>query len=267
YVADILLDNAIAKVCPNQITFATQFTYIFAVSLIKISILLFYKSIFTTPRFAIAADTFGVGVVLWTITFFFATLFQASPIPKNWYPSLPGSTIDEFAMYWAAAATELFLDVATLILPWTIIWKLRMNLYWTPLLKASQDDLTNIFIWTAIEPCMGVICACLPTLGPVFQGGYLPESLLGSFKSYLLLLSRSNRSKSSVENDVGREKLEQFHSTPVEAFHRMPEDAVISTNVHGRQLNDVENQAIPAEGIVVNTKLSTSDDDSRAFGR
>lgn len=113
---------------PNQVTFWTQFTYLFAVSLIKISILLFYKSIFgTTRRFAIAVNVLGVSVLLWTITFFFASLFQAWPIQKNWYPELPGTTINEFAMYWSAAVTELFLDIATLILPWTIIWKLHLS--------------------------------------------------------------------------------------------------------------------------------------------
>lgn len=114
---------------------------------------------------------------------------------------------------------------------------------------------------------MGVICACLPTLGPVFQGGHSPESILDSLKSYLQLLSRSNRSKSSVENDFDLEKLEQLHGAPTEAFHRRPGDAVISTKVHEGQLDDVENQTIPAEVITVHTKLPTSDDGSRVFGR
>lgn len=114
---------------------------------------------------------------------------------------------------------------------------------------------------------MGVICACLPTLGPVFQGGHSTESLIGSLKSYLQLLSRSNRSKSSVGNEFDREQLEQSNGSPARSFHRIPEDAIIMTKVHGRQLNDVENQTIPLEEIVVHTKLSTSDNGSRMFGR
>lgn len=114
---------------------------------------------------------------------------------------------------------------------------------------------------------MGVICACLPTLGPVFQGGHSAESLIGSLKSYLQLLSRSNRSKSSVENEFDREKLEQSHGSPGRSFVRMPEDAIVSTKVHGRQLNDVESQTIPSEGIVVHTKLSTSNGGGRMLGR
>jgi len=65
-------------------------------------------------------------IIIWTITFFFASLFQTYPIDLNWYPMLPGHVINEFAMYLALACTELVLDVATLTLPWTIIWQLRM---------------------------------------------------------------------------------------------------------------------------------------------
>lgn len=53
--------------------------------------------------------------------------------------------------------------------------------YLSPAAQASEDftyDLANIIIWSAIEPCFGIICACLPTLGPIFRGRS-PESLIG----------------------------------------------------------------------------------------
>lgn len=110
-----------------QITFWTQFTYIFAVSLIKLSILLFYQSIFSTHKFRLAVKIFKVILFLWTIAFFFASLFQAWPISYNWNEYQPGHTINEISMYLALACSELALDVAVLTFPWTVIWRLQMK--------------------------------------------------------------------------------------------------------------------------------------------
>ena len=110
-------------------TFATQFTYLFAVSFVKISILLFYKSIFTSRPFRLAVNVVGLQVLLWTIAFLFASIFEAWPIASNWDLSQPTTTINEFAMYISQAIIELALDVITLALPWTVIWKLHMNTY------------------------------------------------------------------------------------------------------------------------------------------
>ena len=111
----------------HQITFWTQFPYILAVSLIKVSILLFYRSIFTTRTFRMVVNIFGLIIFLWTVAFFFASLFQAWPISQNWVSTPNGKMVDEFRLYLVLACTELILDVAILTLPWFVIWKLQMK--------------------------------------------------------------------------------------------------------------------------------------------
>ncbi len=118
---------ALAKTCFDQVTFATQFTYLFAVSLIKISILLFYKRIFITRRFAISVNIVGAFLVVLSITFLVWHVGQDWPISYNWFPQQPATSIDEFAMYIAAASIELLLDVITLIMPLTVIWTLHLD--------------------------------------------------------------------------------------------------------------------------------------------
>ena len=113
--------------CYPQVTIWNQYPYIFAVSVIKISILLFYQSIFATQRFRNIANVIGAVVVLWTIAFFFTSLFQAWPISKNWNSKGSGASINVFSMYLAMACTELVHDVLILTLPWTVIWTLRIN--------------------------------------------------------------------------------------------------------------------------------------------
>ena len=126
-----------------QATFWNQFPYIVAVSIIKISILLFYRSLFSTRRFRIITNVLGVVILLWTFAFFFASMFQAWPISKNWFPEQPGTIIDEFSMYLALACTELVLDVVILALPWTVIWRL-------PLAKSRKWIVSGIFTLGAL---------------------------------------------------------------------------------------------------------------------
>lgn len=111
----------------RQVTFWTQFPYIFAVSHIKLSVLLFYRSIFSTPKFRRTVDILCIILLLWTIAFFSATLFQAWPISYNWNGYQRGHTINEISMYLGLACSELVLDVIALALPWTVIWRLQMK--------------------------------------------------------------------------------------------------------------------------------------------
>ena len=54
-------------------------------------------------------------------------MFQAWPLSYNWEDTNNGTSINEFGMYDAAAATELFIDVVLLVLPWPMIWRLQMS--------------------------------------------------------------------------------------------------------------------------------------------
>ncbi|MCJ1352868.1 MAG: hypothetical protein MMC33_002852 [Icmadophila ericetorum] len=209
-----LLNDQVRYLPPPKILFALQFTYLAASSLTKISILIFYKRVFYTARFALAANILIVHVSLWFMAFFIATLFQALPISYNWNLTVTATyVINEYAMYTAAGAIEIVLDIATLCLPIPVIWILKISTqkkwivsgvfllggftcltsiirlhyliaYLSPAAQASEDftyDLANIIIWSAIEPCFGIVCACLPTLGPVFRGRST-ESLVGSLR-------------------------------------------------------------------------------------
>ena len=54
--------------------------------------------------------------------------------------------------------------------------------------------------WTIPETCMAVVCACLPSLRPLFHG-WSPESLVGSVRSAFSLHSLGQqRSQTSSEN-------------------------------------------------------------------
>ena len=78
----------------EQFTFTLQFTYILVLTLIKLSVLLLHKRIFVTPNFGKAIKIMCISVVMWFITFFFATLLQSIPISNNW--NVVGSRVTDF---------------------------------------------------------------------------------------------------------------------------------------------------------------------------
>lgn len=72
------------------------------------------------------------------------------------------------------------------------------------LMKYFLDSLVQPAMWTEVEPCVGIICACLPTLRPLFKE--CTSSLSSKYSHYASThLSsrhiRSNRNKNF--NEVG----------------------------------------------------------------
>jgi hypothetical protein len=208
-------------------------------------------------------------VIMWAITFFFATLFQSWPISGNWQIPPSGQTMNTFAMFVAAGVLEIVTDVVTLALPMFPIWNLHIKTrekwvlsgifllgatYVTPFsmlreawfetpvsdvsrsvcfasilrvyyiihylgpnarpdpdftcklgyypktswTQTSQDNWAGIVIWSAVEPYVGLICACLPTLRPVFPSSksrFSPHSQAPK-------ISKNARSRTSGSHDA-----------------------------------------------------------------
>lgn len=88
---------------------------------------------------------------------------------------------------------------------------------------------------------MGVVCVCLPTLGPLFKGNHSIESFLGSVRNYLRIDPQNQNSKSSINH------------------RQISDDAVVLTNRNTSHLDDLGSHNFAEEGIYVQTKLSKSE--------
>lgn len=119
-----------------------QFFYIFAVSLVKLSILFFYGRIFSSGRLPVTVKILIVITIAWLISFFFATLFQAWPIWCNWVYCEP--TTNYPVMYMVCTSTDIVLDICILCLPAFFINKLQMS-------KGKKVGLAAIF-------GLGILC-------------------------------------------------------------------------------------------------------------
>ncbi|KAH6971295.1 hypothetical protein EDB80DRAFT_232663 [Ilyonectria destructans] len=168
--------------------------YTLAMSLVKLSLSLFYQTIFSgniSPYILWGTVTFNL---LYGIAFVLAAIFQCSPVDYYWKQYLDGSEgqcVDINALVWLNAAIGVAVDLWMIALPLSQVihlrlhWKQKIGVIIMFLLgtfvtvvsiirlqslilfaKSSNPtwDYWNVAFWSVIEIHVGMICTCLPTL-------------------------------------------------------------------------------------------------------
>ncbi|KAL8814116.1 MAG: hypothetical protein Q9191_008573, partial [Dirinaria sp. TL-2023a] len=79
---------------------------------------------------------------------------------------------------------------------------------------------SNLSIWSVIEPCISIIAACLPTLGPLIRDGVSLLSLARRLQQRFLKRSRANY----IESDRGTGPVHRTLSSSGRAWHKFQED-------------------------------------------
>ncbi|KUJ13141.1 uncharacterized protein LY89DRAFT_591259, partial [Mollisia scopiformis] len=166
--------------------YISELFYLLAITLTKLSLLLFFRRIFPSSNFRMMILAMGVFVVVSNFSLAMALCFQCIPfygIWTNWiYKVAPVKCINVFACVYVAAGMSIFHDLVILTMPLSTLWGL--NLHWQkkahlifmfsvgsfvivcsalpPGLTSSPDDQAPIAVWTDLEISVGIICACLP---------------------------------------------------------------------------------------------------------
>ncbi|KAJ5824021.1 hypothetical protein N7447_006361 [Penicillium robsamsonii] len=180
-----------------RILFVYVLLYVVTVPLIKFSIILFYRRIF------------GMTCTMWfcvflTVGYFIscivAFLVCCRPVSYYWTqytePSGGKCVYDLYPFYIGNAAANVTTDGIILLVPIPLVWKLQMRktqkvllcgifllggfvcvasiirIYYMTFLKNSPDVtwiMGDVFIWSSVEPSIGIVCACLPTLYPLLR--------------------------------------------------------------------------------------------------
>ncbi|MCJ1461159.1 hypothetical protein MMC28_011541 [Mycoblastus sanguinarius] len=182
---------------PAEGTTLFSFIFIFdtAILLIKASIILFYRQLFPVRTVRIISYAVGVVVVAWWLLTVFMGLFLCTPVAAQWDKSIPNyHCISDKKYYIATAVPNTLTDVVLLGIPLFKVWRLQMRLTQRVLISGifllgifecavsivrivylfqiGLDftwDVTNAAIWGSLEPSVGVICACLPTMLPFIE--------------------------------------------------------------------------------------------------
>ncbi|PYI03861.1 integral membrane protein [Aspergillus sclerotiicarbonarius CBS 121057] len=184
-----------------KIFLSNQFTYFLIGPTIKVSIICFYRRVFTIPTFQRTSFSLNTLIILWGAAIFLACALQCRPLRAYWDPSTPGQCLDDYKLIVVNQIFNVIMDFVILALPIPMIWnlhrtwqdKLALNgvfalggfvcfasifrvvvLFWI-----DGTDMTytvyQATLWTHIEPSIGLICSCLPTIRGLFPKFKLPS--------------------------------------------------------------------------------------------
>ena len=172
-----------------------------AVTCVKFSILSFYFRIFPITQLRAVLYITGATTMALATAALLTIIFQCQPIHRFW-DFTPGHCIEVDHFFLSSGSLNCALDFAIFLLPQPLLWRLRTTkeqkliltgifavagfvcivsiIRLVVLSRLNIEDVTwnyvNSAIWTATEPAMGVVSACLPSLRPlwslVWKGSY-----------------------------------------------------------------------------------------------
>lgn len=126
--------DAVMMFHPHQVVawaksiYALEMIYLPAVALPKLSILSLYLRIFPNKVFRAITLVVAVIVVLNWLAFVFASTFQCLPVAYQWDKSIEGGRcFDVLLFYRMVNVPNIVTDIAMLILPIPMVWKLHTS--------------------------------------------------------------------------------------------------------------------------------------------
>lgn len=109
-----------------QLQWGIQFTWIFALTMAKVSVLLLYTKVFPIPWTILAARITAVIVACWSIGSILATALICHPISYSWGGATEGYCGDQVALYKGIGVVNLITDTACLALPMRHLWEIQL---------------------------------------------------------------------------------------------------------------------------------------------
>ncbi|KAI1505266.1 hypothetical protein F5X99DRAFT_430529 [Biscogniauxia marginata] len=182
-----------------HIYFFDEMIYIAALSLTKVSILLFYLKLFPKRSFRICTWFLIAANIIYALTYVFLLIFQCNPIQGAWLfwdGEFEAQCLSINVLSWSAAAINILLDLAVIILPLPELFQLSLSLRKKLQIMAmfavgffitvvsivrlrsliqfgTTQNLTQDYVevgyWSTIEVPVGVMCACMPAIRSLFS--------------------------------------------------------------------------------------------------
>ncbi|KAH7405679.1 hypothetical protein DE146DRAFT_420423 [Phaeosphaeria sp. MPI-PUGE-AT-0046c] len=215
--------------------------------LIKLSIAFLYKRIFASHMFQRVAWVVIAILIAWTVSNTLAGIFACWPIQAQWKTMSHSQCVNLRALYSSGVISNTIIDVIVIIVPVYNVWHLQMplkrkigvclifllggfviiagivrmvflletySILKTPLWYDYSYDISPAILWTIVELNLGVICACLPLMRPVWSAfgmDHRMKSLLSKIGASL----SSSTSRSSMPSFVKKSD-DRSDSTPSE---------------------------------------------------
>lgn len=121
-----LLHSALSQL--TVLVYICEIFYVLTISLVKISILIFYLRVFPTQAFRVRCWAVIAFIAAGSIAFMFATIFQCSPISFVFNKNLHGGKCVNFnTATWVNGAFNIFQDLLIIALPISEVRKLQLE--------------------------------------------------------------------------------------------------------------------------------------------
>ncbi|KAL8715376.1 MAG: hypothetical protein Q9220_000709 [cf. Caloplaca sp. 1 TL-2023] len=190
HISELSLDQIIAL---GKLYFAAEPLWVSSNTLVKLSIMHLYIQIFRIRTFRRVV----YGVMALTISYWLSTVirsfFLCTPLAYTWDRlHYTGSCVHLPAAYLSVSIINLILDVIVIALPMPMLWRLQMPtskkaaitaifgvggaicvITILRIVSVHNLDLNDLSytavedgIWSDLEPCLGIVNACLPVLQP-----------------------------------------------------------------------------------------------------
>ncbi|KAL9014999.1 MAG: hypothetical protein Q9173_000376 [Seirophora scorigena] len=209
-----------------------QLAWTFALMFCKFSLLTFYVRIFAIRTFRILAYMVAAIVSAWALSVFLETFLLCRPFAYNWDPTITDFTCgNRNAAYIAAGSLNIVTDIMVLCLPIPMVWNLQiprrnkailtavfgMGLFVCIvsilrlifLVSVSYTDITwtvtDPLLWSMLEPCVGVSCACIPLMRPLLSRAF-PDRLSRRANKYGEFKDRSPENSNGSSNNSNKKR-------------------------------------------------------------
>lgn len=231
-IMDLIQKDQNIIVISMQCLMAMEVLYSILITLVKLSVLVMYRRVFPTTLVLRGTYVLGALSIVWWIAVILVTFLQCTPLNGMWELFTVKTTcMDKLGLFIGNAIPNLSIDVLILALPLYEVARLQMTKLkktgilaifllggvtvvigglrlssGLDLLSDPDSDYTlmvgPLWAWTVVEPAMGIVCACLPTVGgPVV--GMIVKTITTSKHSEPLESTRKNKRSSKVIQIVG----------------------------------------------------------------
>jgi len=259
----------------------------------KLSILSYYLLIFKVkPVFSYCCFAMMAFVILYSTGFFLANLFECTPLAKTFHPlTFKGHAhcLVIQKLIKTNGGFNIASDFLVLVLPVPLILKLQMDLrtkigvlgifstgifVWvmsivrTVIVIQSLNAIDQTWeavpdsLWLTAELDVGIICACLPYLAPLWKLQVLHHLIPESLRYYFKSRSQSNTSGSkSTKNSNGPAGAKGFQNIESDSALELVE----SRKQHKRNAYSVEKNIRP--GPFTTSKIQGRMDENMEFSQ
>ncbi|KUJ08401.1 uncharacterized protein LY89DRAFT_676821 [Mollisia scopiformis] len=188
--------EAFFKAKKNKIFLANEFTYAITSPVVKISLIVFYRRIFIFNPFRRASDILITMCVLWGLATILGSATQCRPLSKSWNPTIEGKCFNvrqirlrhTRSKYLPCYLYSLSTDENGMESQTTLAraagsdgYILAGSIYRIYTITLMDDN--DIPFWTLVEPSIGLVCGCLPTIRGLFPAYRVSRSTKGTAAS------------------------------------------------------------------------------------